>query len=288
MKSISGESPARCMARMRSAAKTKLPLSTGTTRRRCGRFSAMALAIASMRSEIWASENNTAMRCPSISMCDMPGIYADFIRTGKANLHILGGGRRRSDAGGKGRHFAGAQRPYAGIDRPGIDVIGSAIFQDEAERGNFAVLIAHIDDLPLDRNDAGSIDDDMLLLDAADLEAIDIHIYAGIVEEGHAGGHQADGGFRHEEAGEEGREKGSGKAGPAIKPPSPLVLPEDEFLACNARRLGQAANFALFAGLRRADRRGQRTRCDIDDLDGAAFDPVMAAFDAANHGAAGA
>ena len=66
MKSTSGDRPAWCMARIRSAAKMKLPLSTGTTRRRCGLAGQRSSGQHLMRAAISASEKRTSMRYPSI------------------------------------------------------------------------------------------------------------------------------------------------------------------------------------------------------------------------------
>src|SRR5665213_1408920 len=54
------------MARMRSAAKMKLPLRTGTTKSRLGLVAAISAARLLMRVAICSAENKTSIRCPSM------------------------------------------------------------------------------------------------------------------------------------------------------------------------------------------------------------------------------
>src|SRR3954464_12255649 len=66
MNSTCGLNPARCNARMRSAANMKLPFNTATTRKSLGSAAATDRAISSLRRAMDASSNRTRTRGDSL------------------------------------------------------------------------------------------------------------------------------------------------------------------------------------------------------------------------------
>src|SRR5919199_1399862 len=124
MNSTCGVSPARCSARMRSAANMKLPFSTATTRRSAGSVAAMARASASLRAAILPSSNRTRTRGePAIDNPDLTGFGRDGLTLetrSETDENLPAFGRRRGEARPEGGRLARDQCLARNVARPGV------------------------------------------------------------------------------------------------------------------------------------------------------------------------
>src|SRR6185369_2667066 len=143
MKSISGSSPCRCSALIRSAAKMKLPLSTATMMRSLSLAAAISRASSSTRSDIRSALNSGLMSvAAAVSAMVLVGL-------GETHLDAADIARRRRNLSEERRVPAGGKLLLADLSGPFRDFLAALVTKRDHDRGHVDRGGAGIYDVPL-------------------------------------------------------------------------------------------------------------------------------------------
>src|SRR6185436_12834445 len=158
MNSTSGANPTSCSARIRSAAKMKLPLSTAITSSCSGAAALISTASALLRVAIASASNKTRIRVSSDGKRASQSGHG-IAPVEKAHDDIAAVGRRRGEARTERQPVARAERRLRRQRGPGIDLVADAVAQGEAKPRHFERARRQVHDCSLDDEHRHSVMD---------------------------------------------------------------------------------------------------------------------------------
>src|SRR5215510_10582731 len=148
MNSTSGARPTPCKARMRSAAKMKLPLSTATTSSRSGAAALICSARARLRVAMLSASNSTRSLVAAMRTSAHPG--NEIVPGEEADRNVAAIGRRGCQPGAERQRFAWSKSGAGGQRRPGINLLRQRIAQGESQARHLDGGPGHVDDRAFD------------------------------------------------------------------------------------------------------------------------------------------